>query len=435
MPRSKKRLLLIPTVFLLSLIFLAIVAFFGLEYHATKTVKHEMQRHIQEFSDHVKIEYDSLAINWLAFTVNLNKVKVSKPPLPGIITIDKVRVRDLTSIGIKWIPTLVVFDNLALTNKETILGVQRLSTTFSLTDIPTPEELEKDWTVFLDYLRTGEANLQKLAFSEKETQFQVSLEEADFSLDKRAQRKSSLKTRHLKFQKKDLQFQCDTFHLAFSLDQNNVLTHLTKQVKDFSFQFPKGLADQHPFLQEITSLGYDRLAFGIDLNYDYQPEGKNVRIAWDTSAANMGKLQLNLGLTDYVSPPVPLRGSLPRLMAFLKQLSTPPQNASLQELTIKYQDFGLVPRLIKAEAQSRNQSPEEFSQKLVRSINATLLILPVPASLKEQIQSVNRFLLKPEEIQLAVTCRKPLRLKNLEKGSLQGLFEILDNAEVKIISK
>jgi len=435
MQKAKKLLIIIPIVLLFSLILLAVVAFFGLEYYATNIVKQEIDNNIQELSDHMRVEYDSMTVNWLAFTVNLKKVKLSKPPLPGVITIDQVSVRDLTSIGIKWIPTVVVLDHIALTNEETTLDVQRFSTTFRLNKIPTQEELAEDWTVFLENLRSGGFKINKLAFSDKKSQVQVSAGDADYLLEKGALRHSSLKIGDLSFKKKDLQFHFDSFLLSVSLNRENVLTHLNKLVKNFSFQFPKGLAAQYPFLTNLMSLGYDRLSLGTDLTYNYQPETRNVSVNWDASATKMGELQVDLRLTDYDSPPVPLKGGLVRFLAFLKQLGAPAQEASLQGLKVKYQDFGLVPRLIKAEAQSRNLTAEEFTRNLVGTINTTLLIIPLPASLKDQIKAITRFLARPEEIQVAITCKEPLRLKNLEEGNLTGLLELLSNAEVKISAK
>ena len=435
MQKTKKLLIIIPTVLLFSLIVLAVVAFFGLEYYATNIVKQEIDNNIQELSDHMRVEYDSMTVNWLAFTVNLKKVKLSKPPLPGVITIDKVSVRDLTSIGIKWIPTVVVLDHIALVNEETTLDVQRLSATFKLKKIPTQEELADDWTVFLENLRSGGFTINKLAFADKRSQVQVSAGDADFLLDRGSQHKSSLKIGNLAFHKNDLQFHFDTFLLSASLNREDVLTHLNKLVKNFSFQLPKGLAGQYPFLAAITSLGYDRLSLDTDLTYNFQPGSRNVSINWDASATNMGQVQVDLRLTDFDSPPVPLKGGLVRFLAFLKEMGPPAEEASLRGLKVRYQDFGLVPRLIKAEAQSRNQSAEEFTRNLVGTINTTLLILPLPASLKEQIKAVSRFLAKPEEIQLAVTCKEPLGLKDLGEGSLTGLLELLSNAEVKITAK
>jgi hypothetical protein len=433
--QKRSKFLIIPAVLLFSLILLAVVGYFGLGYYATNAVRQEIDNNIQELSDYMRVEYDSMDVNWLAFTVNMTKVKLSKPPLPGVITIDKVSVRDLTSIGIKWIPTVVVLDHIALLNEETSLDVQRFSATFRLNKIPTQEELADDFLVLLENLQSGGFKIKKLSFADKKSQVQVSAGAADYLLEKGAQRNTSLKIGDLTFKKEDLQFHLDTFLLSASLNREDVLTHLTKLVKNFSFQFPKGLAGQYPFIGNITSLGYEKLNLGTDLTYSYQPETKNVRIDWDASAANMGQVQVDLRLTDYDSPPLPLKGGLVKLLAYLKQLGPPTQEASLQGLKVKYQDFGLVPRLIKAEAESRHQSAEEFTRNLVGSINTTLLVLPLPASLKDQIKAVTRFLTKPEEIQLAVTCKEPLRLKDLEEGTLTGLIELLSKAEVKITAK
>ncbi len=435
MQKKRRLLFFIPTVLLFSLIVLAVAVFFALEYYATNAVKQEIDANIQELSPYVRVEYASMGVNWLAFTVNMKKVKISKPPLPGMITIDQVRVRDLTSIGTNWIPTVVALDNIVCKNEDARISIQQLVTSFSFTRIPTQEEAAKDWRVFWENLLAGDIKMKKLEFSDNKTQFHTDSIEADYSLERGNHRNSSLKITTLKLQKEDWQFHFDTFNLAASLDQDNLLSHLSKKVKNFSFKFPPDLVKSSTFLQQLTALGYDRLSFGVDLVYDYQPDTKDLRLAWDGSATNMGQLQFDLRLTDYNSPPVPLDGSLVQFLAFLEKLRTPAQDASLQGLKVFYRDFGLAPRLIKAEAQSRGQSPEEFIQNIFGTINTSLLILPLPAAVKEQVYAVNRFLQNPKEIQLAITCKKPVPLKNMEKGSPLLLLELLENTEVKITAQ
>jgi len=433
--RKPRRLLwFIPVVLLFSLILLAIVGFFGLEYYATTRVKQEIDYNIKELSQYMRIEYDSLKVNWLAFTVNLTDVRLSKPPLPGVVTIDKVSVRDLSTIGINWIPTVVAFDHISLINEMVDLDVKYLSTTFTLNEIPTQQELANDWTVIWENLHSGKVNLAGLAFLDKTSRLQINTKNAGYVLDKGIPRHSSLKITDLQLQKEDLKFHFDDFLVAVTLNQDNIPTHVTKQVKNFSLPIPASLT-QYPLFQQVTSLGYDRLTFGINLSYDYQPVTKNVSLAWQGSARDMGEMKVDLNLADYTSPPLPLKGGVARFLEYLKQLSTPPEKASLRSLKVKYQDQGLVPRLIKAEAQSRNLSAEEFTQNLVGTINTTLLILPVPASIKEQIKAVNRFLADPEEIQLAITCKDPVPLAELEQGPLMSLVELLGCAEVKISAK
>lgn len=435
MRKQRKLLLIIPAVLFFSLLLLAVVVFFGLEYYATTAVKKEIDNNIQELSQYMRIEYDSLEVNWLAFTVNLNNVKISKPPVPGIVKIDKVSVRDLSSIGIKWIPTVVVLDHVTLINESTNVEIQSISTKFTLNKIPLQEEMEKDWTVILDNLQSGEIHLRKLALLDENTRLRITTAGADYVLDKGSPRLSSLKVTELNLTKEDLQFHFDNFFVAITLNQENVPTHVTKLIKNLSFQIPAGLAAHYPLFQLLTSLDYDRLAFGLDLNYDYQPVTKNVSVTWDGSAADMGQVHVDLRLADYTAPPMPLEGGLAGFLNYLKQLGTPPEKASLRSLKVKYQDLGLVPRLIKAEAQSRHQSAEEFTRNLVGTINTTLLILPIPPSIKDQIKSVNRFLLKPDEIQLLITCKEPVPLEDLEQGSLLGLIELLGCAEVKVTTK
>ena len=78
---------------------------------------------------------------------------------------------------------------------------------------------------------------------------------------------------------------------------------------------------------------------------------------------------------------------------------------------------------------------DEFTLNLVCSINDSLQIIPLPAVIKEQVNSVNRFLLNPREIKLAIICNQPVRLKSLEDGSVSGLLELLGKTEIRITSK
>ena len=435
MQNQKKLWFLIPAVVLFALVVLATAAFFGLEYYTTTVLKREIDSHIQDLSDYVRVDYDSLGVNWLAFTVDMHKVRLWKPPLPGTITIDKVAVRDFTSIGIRWIPTSVVLDNIVWANEDFKITSQRLATSFSLSRIPTEEEVDHDWKVLLDDLLAGEVKLDKLAFAGKETHLDIGNIKTDYAVAGGNHKNFGVNINNLKLQGGDVRLDSQIFSLAASLDQNNVLNHLSEKLKDVSFQFSRDLVKNVAFFEKLKALGYDRLALGMDLTYDYQPDSKNMNLLWDTSAADMGRLQFDLHLADYMSPPLPTNGSLVNLLNYLEQLRTPAENASLRGFTAKYQDFGLAPRVIKAEAQSRGLTPEAFTQNLVGSINASMAILPLPAAIKEQVKAVNRFLLNPKEIQLAITCTSPVHLKNLQEGSVSGYLELLGKTEIKITAK
>jgi hypothetical protein len=435
MANKKRSWLLIPTILLISLIFLAVAGFFGLEYYSTSILKQEIDRQIQDISEYVRVDYDSLEVNWLGFTVDMTKVRLRRPPLPGRISIDRVAVRDFTSIGINWIPTVIVLKDIALDNGEFNITAQSLATSFSLTRIPTGEEIDRDWRVFLDNLSSGRLILNNVAFSAKDTQFNIGNLTTDYSRSGTNFRNISVALNDVRTQSANTLLDSKAFSLAVSLDNNDVVRHLSQKIKDFSFQFPADWAKSSPIIAELTSLGYDRLNFGVDLTYDYQPETKTLDIVWDGTAKDMGQLQLDLHLADYHSPPVPVGGSLVRLLDFLEQLRTPAENASLRGFTARYRDDGLAHRLIKAEAQSQGVTPKEYAQNLVGTINTTLGILPLPTKIKEQIHSINRFLLDPKEIQVAITCKPPVHLKNLQEGSVTALLELLGKTEVNITSK
>jgi hypothetical protein len=434
---STKRRLWVPIIaaLIIALVILPVTAFFVLEYYVTTTVKQEIDLHVKELSKYIRVEYDSLGVDWLSYSVVMNKVRLSKPPLPGMITIDRVRVRDLTSVGIKWLPTVVVLDNITGALMDTSVGIQRLAATFSLNKIPSQEELANDWTVFLRNLRDGRLDMEKLAFKDKETQVNVAAFNSQYDMTTGKDRNVDVKMNHIDIKAGGMQLMSDVFGFAASLDQHDVLKSLSKNVANLAFQIPPALAKQNPILGKLTDLGYDRLSLGGAFSYAYQPGTDNLSLTWETSGADMGRLHLDLRLADFDSPPVPLDGTLGNLLNFLEQLSNPAQKASFQGLSAAYQDFGLAPRIIKAEAQARGQSPEAFTRSLVGGISASLLFLPLPAAIKEQVNAVNTFLLNPKEIQVDITSKRPLRLKDLGTNSINGLLELFSNTEVKITAK
>jgi hypothetical protein len=435
MANKTRRWLLIPTILLVCLFVIAVAGFFGLEYYATSVLKKEIDRQIEGISDYVRVDYDSLGVNWLAFTVDMNKVRLRRPPLPGRITIDKVAVRDFTSIGINWIPTVVVLKNIVFDNEEFKLAAQSLATSFSLSRIPSEEEIDQNWQVLLDNLSSGKLILHNVAFSDKDTQLNIGNLTTNYSQSGANFKNIAVAINDIKSQSGNTLLDTKAFSLAFSLDNKYVLRHISQKITDFSFQFPAAWAKSSPIIAELTSLGYDRLNFGVDLTYDYQPETKALNIAWDAAAKDMGQLQLDLHLADFRSPPVPMSSSLVRLLDYLGALQTPAENASLRGFTARYRDAGLARRLIKAEAQSQGVTPQEFSQNLVGTINTTLALFPIPAKIKDQVHAVNRFLLDPKEIQVAITCNPPARLKKLQEGSVTAILELLGKTEVKITAQ
>jgi hypothetical protein len=434
MPNPKKLWLVIPAVVLGVLVILAAAAFFGLSYYTTTIVKREIDQRIQDISEYVRVDYDGLSVNWLNFTVNMNKVRLSKPPLPGYITIDKVAVRDFTATGFRFLPTVVTLDNIALNNGGVKFGVERLRTSYSLKRIPTEEEITNDWRVVVNNLSAGQTKVSNLTFTDKDTQMNITEIKTDYAVAGNNHKNFGLNLGKINIHAPDIQLSSKDLSLTGSLDQNNVLNHFSKKLQEFSMNIP-AQAKKDPFLARLSALGYERLAIGTDLNYDYQPEAKNLSLVWDTSAADMGRLQFNVQLTDYKSPPVPMDGTLAGLLNYIELLRTPAEKASLKGLTVLYQDFGLAPRLIKSEAQSQGLTPQAFTQNLVDTLNASLTLLPLPPAIKKQADAVSRFLQNPQEIQLAITCKQPVRLKHLQEGSVSGFLDLLTNIEINLTAK
>jgi len=433
--QTNRKLLIIPGAMVISLIFLAAVVFLGVEYYATGKVKEEINKHLKEVSQHVKVDYSSLGVNWLAFTVDLHNVKLSKPPLPGAVTIDRVSVRDLSSIGLNIIPTVVTLNNIAFDNKKAQLNVQRFSTSFSLNRMPSKAEMAADWSAVLQNLLAGDLTLENISFAEGKTKVLIRSLMLDYGLGKASLKKPSLKISQISFQHEAVKFTCDSLGLLASLDEKNFLTNFTKNINNFFVKFPPDLVQSNDFLKKLQALGYDQLTVNFDLKYGYQPKTKETNNMVEAAVENLGRLKINLRGGDLNSPPVPLTGGLMDFLSFLEQLKTAPQEASIQALSATYTDLGLASRLLKAEAQARGQSPKDFAQELISNLDAVLLLLPLPATVKDQLKAVNQFLLNPKEIQLAVTFKKPLRLKQLEEGSLDSYLKLLDQTEVKITAK
>ena len=427
--------LVIPVIFLLTIILLAVAGFFGLEFYTATVLKKEIDQRIQDISDYVRVDYDSLGVNWLGYTVDLHKVRLYKPPLPGVVTIDRVAVRDFTSIGIRWIPTKVVLENIAGSNDEFNLAAGRLATSFTLSRIPTEEEIDNDWTVLLANLQKGTVKLDKFTFSDKEAKLAVDSVTTDYAGASGSRKNFGLDISNLKFQSADVDLNSKAFGFSASLGANNVLDHFANKINDFSLKFPAGQAGRNPFFEQLAALGYDRLSLASDLDYDFHPDKKNLHLSLNTSAVDMGQLRFDVHLVDYHSPPVPVTGSLASLLDFFENLRNHAEKASLQGFTARYHDLGLVPRLIKTEAQAAGQTPEQFTQNLVSSVNAAVAIFPLPASLKDQVKAVNRFLVNPQEIQLDITCHQPVRLQSLQEGSLSAALELLGKTDIKITSK
>jgi hypothetical protein len=287
---STKRRPWVPIIAMLiiALVILPVTAFFVLEYYVTTTVKQEIDRNVQELSKYIRVEYDSLGVDWLSYSVIMKKVRLSKPPLPGTITIDRVKVRDLTSIGIKWLPTVVVLDNIKGTIVDTSVGIQRLAATFSLNKIPSQEELADDWTVFLRNLRDGRLDLEKLAFKDKETQFHVAAFTSQYAMTPGKDKNVDLKINRIDIQTGGMQLTSDAFGFAASLDQHDVLNRMSKNVANLSFHIPPAQAKKNPIWERLTELGYDRLSLGGAFNYVYQPDTDNLSLSWDATGAEMG---------------------------------------------------------------------------------------------------------------------------------------------------
>jgi hypothetical protein len=432
MANKKRRWFFIPAILLVSVLVIAVAGLIGFEYYATAVLKKEIDRQIEDISDYVRVDYDSLGVNWLTFSVYMNNVRLRRPPLPGRITIDKVSVRDFTSIGIHWIPTVIVLKDVALDNGEFKLTAKSLATSFSMTRIPTEEEIDQNWRVILDNLSSGNLALHNVAFSDQETQVNIGNLTTNYSHSGENFKNFGMAINEVKSQSNGTLLDSKAFSLAITLDNKDVLRHISQKIKDFSFQFPAGWSKSSPIIAELALLGYDRLDFGVGLSYDYQPETRALHIAWDAAAQDMGELQLDLNLADYRSPPVPMSSSLVKLLDYLGQLQTPAENASLRGFTARYREAGLARRLIKAEAESQGITPQELTENLIGTINGTLALLPLPASIKDQVQAVNRFLMDPKEIQVAISCNPPARLKKLQQGSIAVILELLGKTEIKI---
>ena len=271
---------------------------------------------------------------------------------------------------------MVVLENIAGTNDEFKIAAHRLATSFTLSRIPTEEEIDNDWTVLLANLQKGSVNLDKFTFSDSEAKLAVDTLTTDFAEASGNRKNFGLGINNLQLQTTDVDLNSQAFGFSASLGPNNVLDRFSNKITDFSLKIPAGQAGRSPFFEELAVLGYDHVSLGSDFAYDFLPDKENLHLTWNASAANMGQMQFDVHLVDYHSPPVPVTGSLATMLDFFENLRAPVEKASLQGFTARYHDQGLVTRLIKSEAQAAGQTPEQFTQNLVNSVNATVGIFP-----------------------------------------------------------
>ena len=289
--------------------------------------------------------------------------------------------------------------------------------------------------IIVKNLLNGNVKVDNFSLVAKKWQLQTGTIEANYEADKNNNRNSDLQINAMKLKSHDIDINFDTFILDASLDQKDIINHVSQNLKNFYLKFPPDLGESDDFFNKLTELGYDHFLFDFGLQYDYKPHTKELHTSWDASAENMGRLKAALHWGDFTNPPVPLGGTLSQFLSFMEQVSQAPIKASLISLRADYQDLGLARKIIKAEAQSQGVSPEDFIQDLVGNINAFLLVVPLPAKVKDQFRSVTQFLQKPNEIRLALTFQKPLPMKQLEQGSLDLLLTLLTNTEVTITAQ
>lgn len=433
-----KRTRQFPATVLVSLaVFLVsgLAAFFVFQYYAASVLKKEIDRQIKSLSRNVKVEYESLKVEPLTFFVTLEKVKLSNPPLTGVINIEAVRIRDFTCMGITVIPTTIKLDNFIAAFDKSSLEIQHLETKFSLQAIPPKEQLSEDPVALLRHLRNSQTEIEKVSYRDRESELQVERLTVGYARKADQTRQLELKINSVRLQAAGMAFTTAAWGCSVSLDSRNVVQHLSQSVDHLSFPLPEGGPGGQGWVRELRKLGYERLCLGGDFTYRYEAKTRHLSLGWLVRGTDLGRLEFHFQLGEFASPAFPLEGDPTGVAQFLEGLEEALLNAALVTVKLAYQDWGLVPRLLQAEARARGETPEALVRNLLRALDAALLLLPGPPSLREQVGALRDFLREPREIHLELTAKSPCRLRDLERGGLEGLLGFLSRAELKITAR
>lgn len=157
----------------------------------------------------------------------------------------------------------------------------------------------------------------------------------------------------------------------------------------------------------LAQLGYSDIAASVEYAYIYEPIKKDMEITHlRVSVADMGKVEvwarinsLDLAALKAV-PDNPLS-----LIALIPAVA-------ISGITLDYQDNSLTKRLIELGARQSGQSIEQFISTIAEKLNLEIQRQNQPA-VKDTLLSIQKFIVNPGHIKVAVSPHRPVPLLTL----------------------
>jgi hypothetical protein len=301
-----------------------------------------------------------------------------------------------------------------------------------LSRVLTRQEVAADWTVLLEALRKTDMNLKNLVYSD--TQQKITLGGVNLATTGDKDKKIIFAVDGLNLNLPEVKISLEKYSNTYSLDPKNVVVYTDIILKDFLLAFPPApkRSDSFAFMREM---GYTSLKFNLDGKGTYNPQTLEDVSTMQLSGENMGILTLDLNGGGYRRPPLPLRGGLMELLDFAQQWEKAVDQFALSSLKIRYQDQGLVKRLLEMGGKAMGKNAKAFSQEIVNNINGTLMLFPLPQNLREQVKAVNLFITNPNEIEISLAFKKPLRLNSLKNPNPDQVLDLLAKGDFKITAR
>ena len=171
----------------------------------------------------------------------------------------------------------------------------------------------------------------------------------------------------------------------------------------------------------LAQLGYSDIAASVEYAYIYEPIKKDMEITQlRVSVADMGKVEvwarinsLDLAALKAV-PDNPLS-----LIALIPAVA-------ISGITLDYQDNSLTKRLIELGARQSGQSFEQFISTITEKLNLEIQRQNQPA-VKDTLLSIQKFIVNPGHIKVAVSPTRPVPLLTL-------LMESDPNERIRVLN-
>uniref|UniRef100_A0A7V4G9Z9 DUF945 family protein n=1 Tax=Desulfobacca acetoxidans TaxID=60893 RepID=A0A7V4G9Z9_9BACT len=294
------------------------------------------------------------------------------------------------------------------------------------------EELAADPAVLLGALQQFDFSVKNISVKDKQGIF--SLGGGSLTWEGAKERKVAFTLSALDLNLPEVKLTLESYANHLTLDPQNILIYSDILLKNFLLALPPAQRGSDPF-GFLREMGYTSLKFNLDGKGTYNPQTQEDVSTMQLSGEKMGTIKVDLAGAGYRRPPLPLQGGLMGLLDFAQQWEKAMDEFALRSLKISYQDQGLVKQLLEMGGKAMGKNAKAFSQDLVNNINGTLLLFPLPQNLRDQMKAVNQFITNPNEIQISLAFKKPLRLKALKDPSPDQVLNLLGQADFNITAR